>query len=31
MRLPRVVEWSATGDPKDGGGYIWYCRIPLHW
>ncbi len=31
MRLPRIEEWSAAGDPKDGVGFITYRRIPIHW
>ena len=31
MRVPRVEEWSAAGDPKDGVGFITYHRVPVHW
>jgi hypothetical protein len=31
MRVPRVEEWRAAGDPQDGVGFITYHRVPIHW
>jgi hypothetical protein len=31
MRVPRIKEWGAAGDPDDGAAFITFKRIPLHW